>query len=479
MAGLDMGSTPPAPPTWDYTLLPGSQLTDDCYCGRPTITVALQGTFQLRWLGEDPLFARYAVTNISFTASIPGGTTYKVTGHGTFEFGGEVALRQQMFLQAHIDDGITNKLCYLTNDSGAMERPFPMIKVDLDQTNGAIIQFYRLSLAAAPLREIWFSTAHSLTAGIWQAPTNHVTGGDLISSAGQVVKRNQALTARFGIMPPVPDLGLDAVDVLPGGEIAFSIQTDIFSGTAGTLHEGDVLSSQGRIVTNYAALSGAFGPQPPTADQGLDALHVLRSGEIYFSVARDFFSERLGRMIRRGDLLSSAGRIVKANEELIAPFQPADPKLDYGLDAIYVWPSGEVWFSVEDGFYGQHFEPYGTGDLLSDQGYVVYRNLDMVSPFQPLEDLADFGLDALFIVTDVDAAPPASGALRCGFGSLDRKSGSVTVNWTPNCRLFQAEKAGCVDGPWAPISPIVTEPPVIDAGALTNGVQGFYRMRAW
>jgi hypothetical protein len=269
------------------------------------------------------------------------------------------------------------------------------------------------------------------------------------------------------------------VDVLPGGAVAFSIETNIFSGTAGTLHEGDVLTSTGRVIVGYANLFGVFSPMPPLADYGLDALHLTERGEVFFSVAQDFFSQGLGRMIRRGDLLSSTGAIIATNEALVARFRPANAKQDFGLDALYIWPSGEIWFSVETSFYGEHFEPYGHGDLLSDQGYVVYRNLDVVAAFQPLEDLADFGLDALFIVTDTRAFPPAPPSLRCALLGLDRPTSSVRIGWEPVGRVFQVEKAGAVTGPWKPCGPIVTEPPVRDSGALTNAAEGFYRVRAW
>src|SRR4030095_14406029 len=100
--------------------------------------------------------------------------------------------------------------------------------------------------------------------------------------------------------------------------------------------------------------------------------------------------------------------IVKSNYELLAKFHPANTNIDYGLDAVYVWPSGEIWFSTEDGFSGADLELYRPCDLLSDHGYVVFRNLELVGAFAPMEDLADFGLDGLFIVTDVtpSASPP-------------------------------------------------------------------------
>jgi hypothetical protein len=239
-------------------------------------------------------------------------------------------------------------------------------------------------------------------------------------------------------MPPTPDLGLDGVDLLPGGEIAFSIESDLFSETLGDLHEGDLLSDQGRVMMTYSKLITPLGPEPPPLDLGLDAADLLENGEILFSIEKDFFSESLGRSVRKGDLLSSKGFIVRSNEQLVARFQPADPKKDYGLDAIFVWPNGEVWFSVETGFYGQHFEPYNAGDLLSDQGYVVYRNLELLGAFQPLEDLADFGLDALWIVTDLGpgfptgrrrAAQPSAQIRRAPAFALTGKARDASFRW--------------------------------------------------
>lgn len=478
-AGPASAQSPPDT-VWRYTLLPESRLIDDCdNCGRPTLSLPLRGTFDLRLLQENPLFAQYTVTNVSWFAGGDGQNAYKVTGHGRFELGGEVVLMQRMTLDLRVDNGFTNRSGAFTNDHPGVERLWPMIKTHLDETNGSPVQFYRLELVAAPLREIWFSTAHGFTPGVPLPDDKHVSGGDLVSTAGRVVKRHHELSASLGIMPVVPDLGLDAVDVLPRGETAFSIEQDIFSESLGPLHHGDVLSDRGRIVANYETLVGAFSPEPPVADQGLDALQILEGGEIYFSVENDFFSESLGRLVRKGDLLSSRGAIVKSNAELIARFSPADPKQDYGLDALHVWPSGEVWFSVENGFYGSHFEPYNRGDLLSDQGYVVYRNLDLLAPFQPLEDLADFGLDALFIVSDLGAPPSTIPAPRCAGIAPDRSSGNIRLEWNAPGRVFQMERATNLAGPWEPASPILTEPPAMDPGAMTNAPQGFYRLRQW
>ncbi len=82
-----------------YTLVTGSQLIDDCpICGRPTILAPMTGTFDLHLLDQNPLFARFELLNISFHAGTNPGPEYKVTGSGTYQVGGEVALVQNLFL---------------------------------------------------------------------------------------------------------------------------------------------------------------------------------------------------------------------------------------------------------------------------------------------------------------------------------------------------------------------------------------------
>jgi hypothetical protein len=139
------------------------------------------------------------------------------------------------------------------------------------------------------------STTQPFTAGLWNPPTNLVSPGDLISSIGRVVKRNYELTQNLSILPTIPDVGLKDVDVLPGGEIAFSLETAIWSQTLGVqLHPGDLLSDQGRLLRTNQQLIAAFVPQPPApADVGLRALQVMDDGEIFFSVETNGSTRRL------------------------------------------------------------------------------------------------------------------------------------------------------------------------------------------
>src|SRR3974390_1606746 len=88
-ARCTMAQTPSVNGVWFYTLVNGSQLIDDCpICDRVTIPVPMGGTFQLRLLGQGPLFTDYAVENVSFTAGQTGGRVYRVSGHGTYRIGG-------------------------------------------------------------------------------------------------------------------------------------------------------------------------------------------------------------------------------------------------------------------------------------------------------------------------------------------------------------------------------------------------------
>jgi len=98
-----------------------------------------------------------------------------------------------------------------------------LIEISLTQANGSLLQTFSLHLRAAPLREVWFSTAKSLMATNGTGHAQRISAGDLLSNRGRVVRGNQDLVGRLGVMPPVPDLGLDAVQVGCRGEILFSI----------------------------------------------------------------------------------------------------------------------------------------------------------------------------------------------------------------------------------------------------------------
>ena len=458
---------------WAYVLLHDSYLLDDCpVCDRISIPVPMRGTFNLRLIEENPIGARYALDDIKFTA---GDRPYSVKGSGTLEIRGEIAVTAVMSMALQINDGFTNKVCHFTNSTAGLDRRWPMMDITVGQTNGSLTQVYTLRLAAAPIREIWFSTTNSFRASAGPEASNIVQGGDLISTAGRVVKRNSDLFTSVGAFPPVPDLGLDAVDILPGGEVAFSLRSDITSNTLGPLQHGDLLTTRGRILRRNQDLLAQFGIQPPTPDVGLDAVQVGDTGEILFSIPTNIFSERLSATVRRGDLLSTNGTIVRPNEQLLARFHPAKPDNDYGLDALYVWPSGEIWFSTEDGFDDSVLGSISSGDLLSDQGYIVFRNLELLDAFAPTNAPSDMGLDALYVITD--ATPPAP-APRLSIQVSASRSSAVLV-WQGQGRVFQLERAADVTGAFQPLSPILPDLSFDDSEPLTNRAHSYYRLHQW
>jgi hypothetical protein len=478
VAPLHSAADSPPGTVWQYTLLPESQLTDDCdICGRPTIIAPLRGMFQLRFLDCGPLFCHYGWEQVLLRADSAAGNQYYLEGSGSYSQGGELFVSQNLTLALYTDPGHTNEVRYFTNTTMTIERRWPMIKISLDETNPTLLQHLRLEISAAPLRELWFSTRSGFTAGIWNSPTNHVSAGDLVSSAARIVKNNGQLTAALGFMPPVPDVGLKDVDLLPGGEIAFSIETNIFSEKFGhQLQPGDLLSDFGRLVATNGELLAAFDPDPSAVDPGLAAVQILDSGEINFSVQRRFFSQALQRWIGTGDLLSSRGVVLRRNADLLAPFYPADPSQDYGLAAVYLWPNGEIWFSTALGFTSTNSTVYSSGDLLSDQGYVVYRNLDLLAAFAPLEDLNNFGLDALFVITDATPPPPAG---YCRSIVAEPATGNVELQFSSRARVWQVERTPALPGNWMPVSPIMTDSQFVDFGIIKQAPLGFYRLHEW
>ncbi len=464
-------------PAWTYRLLEGSYLIDDCLpCARPTIMQPMRGSFTLVLTEDNPLLARYELRDLSFVAASPGAMPYRLVGRGTWTIGGEVGVLQDMTLEVGLTDPsalTTNKV--FTNDVRTIDRAWPIIDIHLEQTDANLFRFYSLHLLAAPLREIWFSTTAGFTAGKWQSPTNRVNAGDLISDSGRVVRSNGELIGRLGIMPGFTDRNIDAVDVAAGGEILFSLNQDNFSETLGVLHHGDLLTDRGAIFRSNQELMSAFAPADTSVDYGLDAVQVMTNGEIYFSIATNVVSQKIG-MLFRGDLLSDHGRLVRSNPQLLSRFHPSVVDLDYGLDALYVWPGGEIWFSTEEGFNDNQLGQILSGDLLSDQGFVVFHNLELVSSFAPLEDVSEFGLDAIYIVTDATPPAPAPRML-----SIQRsaESQAIALQWDGSGHVFQLEKGNALPGIFYPASPILPDLKWVDFGATQTNVAGFYRVRQW
>lgn len=134
-----------------YTLTSGSSLTDDCpICDRLPTVVPMTGTFRLRLLDQNPLFARYLLQDISFHAGAKGGAEYWLAGTGIFQAGGEVAVAQDIFLDLQIANGSATTEALCVNLDRSVTQPWPQIQVSVLQTNGTSAKVYSLILAAEP-----------------------------------------------------------------------------------------------------------------------------------------------------------------------------------------------------------------------------------------------------------------------------------------------------------------------------------------
>ncbi len=206
-------------------------------------------------------------------------------------------------------------------------------------------------------------TLFSINQGFFDMQLNRwVSDGDLLSDAGRIVATNAQLMANFHPMPPVPDMGLDAVfipyyritvDTACPPEIWFSTNRGWWDEKLSrAIGDGDLLSSRGYVVAANAQLLRNFHRMPPVADAGLDAayvpcwrawysttaLNIATQPEIWFSVKKGFFDEKLGQ-ITDGDLLSTTGRVVRTNAQLLRNFPNptmSPVQLNYGLDAVHV-----------------------------------------------------------------------------------------------------------------------------------------------
>lgn len=453
-----------------YRLLEGSTITEDCtICDRIPITLPLRGTMVLSLREMNPLMTTYDVTDVQFRSD-DVSQMFDVTGEGTYTIGGEVAIVHEMHLDVEINSQST---IGLDADFSMPDRTFPIIDISPAQKETSTLLLYSLHLIAAPVREIWFSTEIPFTPGTLK---QGVGAGAMLSDGGRVVLTNQDLVGALGAMPVVPELGLDAVDVGSQGEVFFSTEDGIFSETLGYIQHGDLLSNRGRIVFSNQQLTSAFTPMPMVPDVGLDALQVMEDGTVVFSIEEDLFSGKLGATLRHGDLLSNKGVVMRSGEDLLARFDRVDAKTDVGLDAVYVWPHGEIWFSTDEGFESRTLGHISDGDLLSDAGSIVYRNLELMRQFAPLEKIGNFGLDSLFLVVEGEVAETSVSKITF---SPEKASGNLLIEWVAKGRVFQVERADDPGGPYVPVGDILPATGFLDPASILERTKGFYRIREW
>lgn len=400
----------PAEKPVPYRLVEGSSFDDCVPCLRPLYLRPLDGGFQLVPDIPEPWYEVFEVRDFHF---VTADGEYAGRLHGTYKIGGDFVHDHHMTLEGQING---KKVAFRGQGFPKNEIDWIDIKLDEVVPDGEMGMYALYIVATHWPGVLQFSTEVNFTSGM--KSIGKVSNGDLLNTAGRVVRRNQDLTRRLGIMPMVPDLGLDAVmqaaanavgdptgvgsnvDILPC-EKWFSIEEDVFSETLGKLHEGDLLGDRGRIIRRYTDLLDPFGSMPPTPDAGLDAVCVNAAGVILFSTEQSFFSEKLGKSIQHSDILSEKGEVYRTIKDLMENFTPVDPiPREFGLDAVIVRPTThramnpEIWFSTEEGFTDKNLGAISDGDLLSTTGRIVMKNLHLLRQFRPLEKLGNFGLDA-------------------------------------------------------------------------------------
>jgi hypothetical protein len=99
----------------------------------------------------------------------------------------------------------------------------------------------------------------------------------------------------------------------------------------------------------------------------------------------------------------------------------------------------------------------------------------LLNAFAPKQAPTNFGLDALYVVTD--ATPPAPPPL-LGI-TAEPSTRTARLMWQGLGRVFQVERGDVVNGPYQPLSPILPELFFDDLETLTNRAQSYYRLRQW
>lgn len=132
-----------------YTLAPGSIFQEGCIapCMCPVrLPEVVTGIFLLTPAGSDPLFTHYSLDEISWTTfDSKGGIVHKITGKGTYRFGGEVALTQQIILDLNIDGGGTQHF-----DSGQVAGGSEFPSISISVSLGTFCYNVSMNIKASP-----------------------------------------------------------------------------------------------------------------------------------------------------------------------------------------------------------------------------------------------------------------------------------------------------------------------------------------
>ena len=438
-----------------YELLYGSSISQRV--GNSVVGFwAARGAFDLRLTKETPDDLQYSIENL------------EITGGSQVQLGGVGALQIPVGLSPRISLTLTNLGAAVpirfTNVIITPDRTWPMLALRaLQVTDG---DAYTIEIRAAPFHDIWISPAMDFRADAFSNPTNVIHSGDLISIDGRVIKRNADILAPFGDITTT-DHGLDAISFAPRGGLSISAHD------VGSIRDGDILLpnpprrlSYTDIFTNAAA-SGMTDP-------GIDGIQFTSENAFYFSVKRDSdyaTTAGAGVRIRDGDiwwtdLQTHELRLARSREELFSysEYRPWLIDEQVGIDAFYIWPSGEVWFSLRSSWTA-HTAIY------SSDGYGVFTDTFAFQAFKPA---ADPGLDAFLVITDLEEIPKVQLTLNMHLSSM----GVATLEWTPTAGAYQIETADSLFSPFRPASQVIATESFTSQRPLTAPAR-FYRVRHW
>ena len=162
------------------------------------------------------------------------------------------------------------------SDTGAILMTNPQLLKNFHPMPPVLADYALDALHRATSSEMWFSIGENFydeTLG------TTVGDGDLLSDAGTIVRTNSDLLKNFHPMPPVlADYGLDAVHRASSRELWFSVKESFFDETLGvTITGGDLLSDTGTLVKRNRDLLAPFfgGAGNVPEDYGLDAVWVV------------------------------------------------------------------------------------------------------------------------------------------------------------------------------------------------------------
>src|SRR5437867_4082370 len=117
-----------------YELQPNSRFTWGCFgpCACAIFSSQpLKGTFDLRYVGSDPLFNNYEVSNVRWVLP-QASSSQTIEGSGTYRVGGEFAVQQQLSLDLTIGGEPPKHF-----DSGLVQGggEFPKIEIEIGRAS--------------------------------------------------------------------------------------------------------------------------------------------------------------------------------------------------------------------------------------------------------------------------------------------------------------------------------------------------------